>query len=109
MRAEKTDEKTIIDYNVLNYKLNKEYDKYHKKNISLKRNKKNTPIKDVLYKMIFKGKTFWNVLKNFITVLGFTSLISYTIWAILYFTNIEALVGISFGFVSLGTKCKYRF
>lgn len=89
MLHEKTDEKRMICYNVLNDKLNKEFDKYNKKNISLKRNKKNVPIKDVLYKMIFKGKTFWNVLKNVITGFGYTSLISITVLWILCASGLQ--------------------
>ncbi|KYN93247.1 putative exported protein [Plasmodium reichenowi] len=102
MLDKKTDEKNIIGYNVLNYTLNKEYDKYHKKNISLKRNKKNKPIKDLLYKMMFKGKNFWNFVKNVITVLGFTSLISNILWITLYLSSITSVATV-FGCVSLGT------
>ncbi|SOV20582.1 exported protein, unknown function [Plasmodium sp. DRC-Itaito] len=93
------DEKNMIGYNVLNDKLNKEYDKYHKKNISLKRNKKKVTKKDVLYKMIFKGKTFWNVLKYVITGLACTSIISSIVLEILQVTTF----GMIFAMVSGGT------
>ncbi|KYN93664.1 exported protein (hyp15) [Plasmodium gaboni] len=96
------DEKNMIGYNILNDKLNKEYDKYHKKNASLKRNKKKVTKKDVLYKMIFKGKTFWNVLKNVITGLGFTSVISCIVWAILCILKLND-VAIYLAMVSGGT------
>lgn len=98
MLDEKTDEKNIMGYNVLNHKLNKEYDKYHKKNISLKINKKNMRIKDVLYKMIFKGKTFWNFLKFLLTGLCLTSLISFIVICIIDLSSIS----IFFGLLPLG-------
>ncbi|SOV10294.1 Plasmodium exported protein, unknown function [Plasmodium sp. gorilla clade G2] len=98
MLDEKLDENNMIDYNALNDKLNKEYNKYHKKNISLKRNKKKVTKKDVLYKMIFKGKTFWNVLKNVITGLGCTSVISNIVWV----AATASAVQTAFAFVSVG-------
>ncbi|CDO64822.1 Plasmodium exported protein, unknown function [Plasmodium reichenowi] len=75
----KTNEKNIIDYYISDDKVHKEYVKYHKKNIPLKRNKKSMRIKDVLYKMIFKRRKFWKFLKYFLTTLGLSSLISFIV------------------------------
>ncbi|SOV20001.1 Plasmodium exported protein, unknown function [Plasmodium sp. gorilla clade G2] len=96
------DEKNMIGYNALNDKLNKEYNKYHKKNISLKRKKKIVTKKDVLYKMIFKGKTFWNILKNVIAGLGYTSLISHIVLLILSLLKLKT-AAIALVIVSEGT------
>ncbi|SOV25599.1 exported protein, unknown function [Plasmodium sp. DRC-Itaito] len=105
MLDEKEDKKNMIGFNVLNDKLNKEYDKYHKKNISLKRNKKKVTKKDILYKMIFKGKTFWNALKKVITGLGFTLVISNIVLVILCIAEVNtlttALLGVSGGAILL--------
>ncbi|SOV73817.1 Plasmodium exported protein, unknown function [Plasmodium sp. gorilla clade G3] len=77
MPDEKIYNKSKIGYNVLNNKLNKEYDKYHKNNISLKRNekKKKKTKKGRIVQNDIERKIFGNVIKNVITGLVYTSLI----------------------------------